>query len=378
MSIQVSTTRDKKPAADSDAGPSAPEDPWDIIFTERRPEFAFNYFDPESPVTTGMLADAIADKNSSDLLSTRDVIRAYNLNMTKRAVPKPAPSDNETLVEAYLNEILERRHQATASQFQPFFGAASTTKNFACSGDIVVVSGVTGDDRYLSRLTAVMLNALAETTRNVEIIVYGLDDVRTEAGAEKFAHMESALQDALLNARAPHDMYRPDGSIVSLPDFTLLPFPFHKYPAHVKDISNYAFKPLAVYEQSRKHKCVFWLDSSQEVLKLGQMVSELEKDGYWFAGGQAPFPTSYDWAYLNYWSIRESDFFGPNPENGMLEETTWGLAPAYYRRAPAPGFIGFNKGSLVSQSVLLCWVACVASKVCIDPAKFDFETDDRR
>jgi hypothetical protein len=358
---------------------------WGACFTKRRPEFSADYFDTQLPVTAKQLSDAIASEATSNQLSTRDIIRAYNLTRTQFAqarynnetnvetVPQPLPA----IVDAYRNEIQTLRDEVLASRANPFFGKTETTKNFDCNGDIVLASGVTGDEHYLARLMGVVLNALAETTRNVDIVVYGLDDIRDEEGAAKFAHMKSALEDALLDSRAIKYMDRPNGGINPLPNMTLVPFPFHKYPTHVKTIGNYAFKPLVIHELSLKHKCVFWLDSSQEVLKLGQMVREIEEDGYWFAGGPAPFPSEYDFAYLNYWNVQATDYFGQHDGN-VLVQTNWGPAPVYYRAGAAPGFVGFNKDSPVSQSVLTCWVACVTSKQCIDPKKFDFENQVRR
>ena len=42
-------------------------------------------------------------------------------------------------------------------------------------------------------------------------------------------------------------------------------FPFAKYPKHVEDCSNYAFKAAAIHEALLRHKAAIWIDSGLEL-----------------------------------------------------------------------------------------------------------------
>ena len=42
-------------------------------------------------------------------------------------------------------------------------------------------------------------------------------------------------------------------------------FPFDSYPPHVQDVTNYAFKALAIAEALKTHRVVLWMDSGLEL-----------------------------------------------------------------------------------------------------------------
>ncbi len=42
-------------------------------------------------------------------------------------------------------------------------------------------------------------------------------------------------------------------------------FPYEKYPPHVMDVRNYAFKTLVIAEAMADHKAVLWIDSGLEL-----------------------------------------------------------------------------------------------------------------
>ena len=43
------------------------------------------------------------------------------------------------------------------------------------------------------------------------------------------------------------------------------PFPFEDYPAHVRDVTNYAFKALVMVEAMKRNSAVLWIDSGLEL-----------------------------------------------------------------------------------------------------------------
>jgi hypothetical protein len=43
------------------------------------------------------------------------------------------------------------------------------------------------------------------------------------------------------------------------------PFPFDEYPPHVRDVTNYAFKALAIVEAMKTNRAVLWMDSGLEL-----------------------------------------------------------------------------------------------------------------
>lgn len=57
-------------------------------------------------------------------------------------------------------------------------------------------------------------------------------------------------------------------AILCWQDVLLIPFPFHRYPPHVSDITNYAFKALAIQlslDSREGHLAVLWIDSGLEL-----------------------------------------------------------------------------------------------------------------
>lgn len=42
-------------------------------------------------------------------------------------------------------------------------------------------------------------------------------------------------------------------------------FPYEKYPTHVKDVRNYAFKTLVIKEALLEYKAALWIDSGLEL-----------------------------------------------------------------------------------------------------------------
>lgn len=42
-------------------------------------------------------------------------------------------------------------------------------------------------------------------------------------------------------------------------------FPYERYPRHVRDVRNYAFKTLVIQDALTRHPAVLWIDSGLEL-----------------------------------------------------------------------------------------------------------------
>jgi hypothetical protein len=150
----------------------------------------------------------------------------------------------------------------------------------------------------------------------------------------------------------------------------LYPFAFDQYPPHVRNVSNFAWKPLVIklaMEQaavnsdtlrtrSTSFDCIFYLDAGMEVRSnLGEIFNGLHRRGHWFVGatqgGEA----------------RQHEQLGHLVHKMQYQEL--GLPPNVFSGAPtlAAGMIGVCQNTSVWQEVLLPWLDCSLRASCIAP-----------
>jgi hypothetical protein len=189
-----------------------------------------------------------------------------NWNACEKIDPQPAVAESNR---EWKIEMIKRRNANLDNHEVPFTPTKWKTVEYPCNGDVAIVTGANVD--YLPRLKGVFLNALTKSTLNVPVYIFAFK-------AKQQSSDEQIKWDAFASAY----------------DFvTIIPFDYSKYPAFVGNTQAYAFKAPAIKEVSKKHQCTFWFDTSQEVARLGFMLPDLEKHGYFFAGEpDVPFPAN--------------------------------------------------------------------------------------
>eukprot|EP00282_Hemiselmis_andersenii_P007992 CAMPEP_0114121086 /NCGR_PEP_ID=MMETSP0043_2-20121206/6995_1 /TAXON_ID=464988 /ORGANISM="Hemiselmis andersenii, Strain CCMP644" /LENGTH=427 /DNA_ID=CAMNT_0001213753 /DNA_START=56 /DNA_END=1335 /DNA_ORIENTATION=+ len=130
---------------------------------------------------------------------------------------------------------------------------------------------------------------------------------------------------------------------------TLVPFPFQDYPPHVRNLRNYAWKPLVYKHALASHRKVFYQDSGQEVWqRLGKIDSIIERDGYMFVmQGERTLPDKIHPSMFKVMGLDPKDFAGKDMCAGGIQ--------------------GYRNDSLAVDEVLSATVACALNPRCIAP-----------
>ena len=147
----------------------------------------------------------------------------------------------------------------------------------------------------------------------------------------------------------------------------LHPFAFDQYPPHVRNVSNFAWKPIvikmaveqaAVYSDtlSISSDCIFYLDAGMEVRSnLGEIFNVLHRRGHWFVGSSLGGEE------------RQHEVLGPLVHHMQYQEL--GLPPNFFFGAVtlAAGMIGVCHNTSAWQEVFVPWLDCSLRASCIAP-----------
>ena len=130
----------------------------------------------------------------------------------------------------------------------------------------------------------------------------------------------------------------------------VVPFPFEEYPPHVKDLSTFAWKIIALVKSAESYGTFLFQDSGQELWKdPGAAFEELTSYGYFFVNQP-----------LSLHLETHSNTFS---RMGILRKDI----NAEVRQC-AGGIIGFTKSSPAFHDILLPALDCALDKSCIAPS----------
>lgn len=63
----------------------------------------------------------------------------------------------------------------------------------------------------------------------------------------------------------------------------LKPFPFEDFPPHVRDLSNFAWKPIAMHLALKEYPSILYLDSGAELVgPIDEVDADIQEKGHWF------------------------------------------------------------------------------------------------
>src|SRR5690606_20261451 len=69
----------------------------------------------------------------------------------------------------------------------------------------------------------------------------------------------------------------------TLENIKIIHFNFDKYPTHVKDLNNFAWKPLVIQDALQYFQSILYIDSGLEIISnLEEIDKILQKDGFYF------------------------------------------------------------------------------------------------
>ncbi|XP_071793119.1 uncharacterized protein [Asterias amurensis] len=136
-------------------------------------------------------------------------------------------------------------------------------------------------------------------------------------------------------------------------------FNFSKYPGHVKDLLNYAWKPPIIKETLYEFGAVFWADSSVIFTSSIQLLTKHLKTFHGFIPRVAnyakagPFsvctlthPAMFNYLKIDIKTYQSDDGYIPKPQGGILY---------------------FVNSSYINEQLLQPWVDCAMSLNCIAP-----------
>jgi hypothetical protein len=127
---------------------------------------------------------------------------------------------------------------------------------------------------------------------------------------------------------------------------------FTRYPPHVRDLSNYAWKVLAVAEAVKQDKVVLWMDSGLEVRQhLDVLRGIISVDGYVSALQHDQVETLTHPAMVKKMGLEMNQFKGKHFCAGSLQ--------------------GFIRGGKAERDILIPAVKCAMDLGCIAPEGAD-------
>ena len=128
----------------------------------------------------------------------------------------------------------------------------------------------------------------------------------------------------------------------------LLAFPFDRYPPHVRDLKNYAWKACVVKDAVERKGCVLFLDAGMEVRNfLGNLRKNLLKHGAWFVGSQ--------------------ENLGKYTHPGTCRALGLDTTSFAKHRTLASGMMGWCHNSTIWQDLFAPWWRCSLQPSCIVP-----------
>lgn len=69
----------------------------------------------------------------------------------------------------------------------------------------------------------------------------------------------------------------------TIQNIKIIHFNFDKYPTHVKELSNFAWKPLVIQDALQNFQTIVYIDSGLEIISNLEEIDEiLQKDGFYF------------------------------------------------------------------------------------------------
>ena len=162
---------------------------------------------------------------------------------------------------------------------------------------------------------------------------------------------------------------------------TVLAFPFHKFRAHLRNLSTYAFKPLVLwwaYLQLEKGDVVYWMDGRREIVGRGfdLVYHDLRRDGLWLTTAGACWPH-------NLTHVRFCHFFNHSSCDALARHHTFARAlkaGKHHRYLSSErgrgghgwleadaGINGWLVGHWVGSKYLKLWAWCAGIRACIAP-----------
>eukprot|EP00960_Hanusia_phi_P052556 761519-Hanusia_phi.AAC.5 len=133
----------------------------------------------------------------------------------------------------------------------------------------------------------------------------------------------------------------------------LVRFPFENYPSHVRNLRNYAWKPLVYHEVLMRHSMVLYQDAGQELWQpVGLIENIIARDGYFFVmQGEKTLPDKIHPSSIQSLGFEAKDFRGKDMCAGGIQ--------------------GYLNTSLAVQEVLGNTIQCALDEKCIAPEKAD-------
>ncbi|EKX44483.1 hypothetical protein GUITHDRAFT_139723 [Guillardia theta CCMP2712] len=133
----------------------------------------------------------------------------------------------------------------------------------------------------------------------------------------------------------------------------LVRFPFESYPPHVRNLRNYAWKPLVYREALMRDSMILYQDAGQELWQpVGLIEDIIARDGYFFVmQGEKTLPEKIHPASMQFLGFEANDLRGKDMCAGGIQ--------------------GYMNTSRAVQEVLGSTIKCALDEDCIAPKKAD-------
>ena len=127
-------------------------------------------------------------------------------------------------------------------------------------------------------------------------------------------------------------------------------FPFDEYPAHVKQLGAYAWKPIIIQLVLLEHDFVMWMDTSIRLAEhsLRELFSEAAEVGVKVVHGTDSINEITD--------TRTFNFLNENPFSSVFKVHEVGA-----------GWILLKRSAIISNAIMKPWVSCALTPACMLP-----------
>ncbi|XP_013396430.1 uncharacterized protein LOC106163402 [Lingula anatina] len=132
-------------------------------------------------------------------------------------------------------------------------------------------------------------------------------------------------------------------------------FPFEKYPQYLKNLKEYAWKPVIIKQMVDEVGNIVLIDAGSHICgKITQIDNLIQQDGYLLVQGQDDDVTQFLYEQM-------CTFMG-------LDKKAFKLKPSY-----SGNLNGWSKRNDTYDKILKPWVKCALTKECIAPAGSSLE-----
>ncbi|XP_067672322.1 uncharacterized protein [Haliotis asinina] len=273
--------------------------------------------------------------------SVRRLQRHINASVSSDSHSQPCPSPYGDSTEANIRHVLKKQRDAEPASrvYLRHLGLplqGETSSKLSTSG----WTFASGSSRPTGIQPTVVLAASANHYQELQALLYNMHTVVNRDGRLKVVLYDLGLDPFQLKQMHRHCKCE------------VRPFPFHDFPAHVRDLTVYSWKPVLVQLALKQWNFIMYLDAS--IRLLTPYLQELF-DVAWHRGILVSNTEHESFKMVEHTDPRTFGFFGEKP--------------CYFEKIPEKqaGFLLLRRSRLLELSIIRPWVECALSLECIAP-----------